>query len=237
MPARRRKKRLSVGYGDLALSLLFIFPLFLAYHTGVAFTQSLNGVDFVTRVLLEVLEGNHELYLAFQGGLGMAYAFILWLIWHEDRLPLQEWVPLVLESTIYALTLGSVIVLVMDPVFGLSISEHSLSDVFQAVVISLGAGVYEELVFRLGIMGGLFLVLCKLDCSRAVAVGVSLLVSSVLFSFAHHLGANGELFRVESFFYRIVAGAAFGLIFYFRSLAHAVYAHVFYDLYVFLLRA
>ena len=33
------------------------------------------------------MDGNREMYLAFQGGLGIAYAFILWLIWREDSLP------------------------------------------------------------------------------------------------------------------------------------------------------
>ena len=35
----------------------------------------------------------------------------------------------------------------------------------------------------------------------------------------------------------MLAGVAFGLIFYFRSLAHAVYAHFLYDVYVMVLRS
>jgi hypothetical protein len=37
---------------------------------------------------------------------------------------------------------------------------------------------------------------------------------------------------MHTFAYRCVAGIAFGLVFWYRSLAHAVYAHVLYDLVV-----
>ena len=35
---------------------------------------------------------------------------------------------------------------------------------------------------------------------------------------------------MHAFVFRILAGGAFGAIFWYRSLAHAVYAHVLYDL-------
>jgi hypothetical protein len=54
-----------------------------------------------------------------------------------------------------------------------------------------------------------------------------------VFSAAHHLGAHGEPWTMHAFAFRCLAGLVFGLIFWFRSLAHAVYAHTFYDLLVY----
>ena len=43
---------------------------------------------------------------------------------------------------------------------------------------------------------------------------------------------HGEPFTAHAFAFRALAGVAFGAIFWYRSLAHAVYAHVLYDLVV-----
>jgi hypothetical protein len=52
------------------------------------------------------------------------------------------------------------------------------------------------------------------------------------FAAAHHLGAHGEPWTAHAFAFRTVCGAAFAAMFWFRSLAHAVYAHVLYDILV-----
>jgi hypothetical protein len=61
---------------------------------------------------------------------------------------------------------------------------------------------------------------------------LAIAASSLVFAAAHHVGAHGEPWTLHAFAFRSVAGAAFGAIFWFRSLAHAVYAHVFYDILV-----
>ena len=59
---------------------------------------------------------------------------------------------------------------------------------------------------------------------------------ALLFSGAHHVGPLGDPFTLPVFTYRVLAGVIFGLIFYYRSLAHAVYTHFLYDVYVLVLR-
>ena len=105
-----------------------------------------------------------------------------------------------------------------------------------AIVISLGAGVHEELVFRLGAMAGGLALLRRTALSPRAQFAIALCGSALLFSLAHHLGAYGEPFRVHAFVFRALVGVLFGLVFWYRSFAHAVYAHVLYDLYVLVLR-
>ncbi len=210
------------GHGDLEASLVLIFPLLLAYEIGVLFVGRVNGADVVTRAVYTIA-GSRAAYL-------LLYACVaaLYLLWirREQRyrtLRVEVAAPVVLEAAIYALTLGALITLVLDRLLGLSLTGTSL-------VGALGAGVHEELVFRLGLFAGFVALLEGLE--RRFAIVLALVTSSLLFAAAHHLGAHGEPFTMHAFAFRTLAGAAFGAIFWFRSLAHAVYAHVLYDLVV-----
>jgi hypothetical protein len=225
------------GRGDLPTSLLLVFPLFLAYEIGVLFSPTVNGVDFVTRWVFALVGYDRQRYLTVH--LALAGAFFALLLWARRRggFSLRAAAPpLLFESAIYALTLGTVILFIMDRVLGLAL-DATLGPRSQEIVMSLGAGVHEELVFRLGLMGGGVAALLLLRARRGLAVGVALAASSLLFAAAHHAGPLGEPFELQAFVYRTLAGVAFGLIFYYRSLAHAVYTHFLYDVYVLVIQS
>ena len=243
-PARRRRAPGSpgaagavspFGHGDIPTSLLLIFPLFLAYEVGVMFSPTVNGVDFVTRWVFAAVGYDRDHYLIVHLVLAVGFLGLLFYLRAKRGFSLRVLPPVLIESVIYALTLGTVIVFVMDRLLGLGAVE--LDGPGQAVVMSLGAGVHEELVFRLGLMGGAIAALTLIRFDRAAALVVALAASAALFSAAHHAGPLGEPFETTVFVYRLLAGVAFGLIFYFRSLAHAVYAHFLYDVYVLVLRS
>ncbi len=206
---------------------MLVFPLLLVYEIGVLFAGSVNGADVVTRLLFAAL--GRPAYLALHALI--AAGFLLWIRrgrrWTALRLEVVA--PVILEAALYALTLGAMISLILDRVLGLGVSGG-------AVIDALGAGVHEELVFRLALLGGLVAFGVG---SPALAYRPRLLVlgalgaSSIAFSVAHHVGAYGEPWTAHAFAFRVLAGAAFGLIFWFRSLAHAVYAHAIYDLLVY----
>jgi hypothetical protein len=229
-----------LGHGDLAASLILIFPLFLAYEVGVMFSSSVNGVDFVTRHVFAAVNHDREHYLLVQ--LVLAVIFLGYVLHARRR---REVAPptilsVVLEAAIYALTLGSFIVFVMQEVLGFALDGTAamvIGELGEAVVISLGAGVHEEIVFRLGLMAGGAAVLKWTGTGHTLAVILALLGSACVFSLAHHIGPHGDPFQLGVFVYRALAGAIFGLIFYYRSLAHAVYTHFLYDLYVLVLRS
>ncbi len=231
--------RAAFGRGDLATSLVFIFPLFLLYGVGVLFADTINGVDFITRFVYAAVGYDAMHYLKVQAGLAVVFVVLLVVLRRHRRVALSGFFPLVLESAIYALTLGSLILLVMQSVLGFSLGLAVAGDegvgVWEGLVISAGAGVFEELVFRLGLMAGGAALLLLLGVPKAVALILAIVVSSALFSAAHHVGPLGDPFALDVFTYRLLAGVVFALIFYFRSLAHAVYAHFLYDVYVLVL--
>jgi hypothetical protein len=214
------------GHGELGSSLVLIFPLLLAYEIGVLFAGRVNGADLVTRAVFTAA-GSRAAYVTIYAI--VAIGFVLWIRhtrrWGTLRLALAG--PVILEAALYALTLGAVVTLIVERLLGLGLTAPS-------VISALGAGVHEELVFRLALIAGLLAVFAPAGhlLGHRLAVALAIAASSVLFAAAHHLGAHGEPWAVHAFAFRAVAGAAFGAIFWFRSLAHAVYAHVLYDLLV-----
>jgi hypothetical protein len=213
------------GRGELTASLVLIFPALLAYEVGVLFAGTVNGADVVTRALYGAL--GRDAYLMLHACI--AVGFVMWLRggqrWGALRADIVA--PVLLEAAIYALTLGAAISLVLDKLLGLGLDGgHAIS--------ALGAGVHEELVFRLGLLGALLAVVARSRLhSPGLAIATAFATSAVAFAAAHHLGRYGEPWTTHAFAFRCLAGLAFALVFYFRSLAHAVYAHIFYDLLVY----
>jgi hypothetical protein len=116
--------------------------------------------------------------------------------------------------------------------------------------MSLGAGFYEELAFRVALFGlgakilVWFVARQELGLVRsgpplsltAVMVMVSwALVSAAAFSGVHYLGALGEPFEARSFVARSVLGLALTLVYATRGFAAAVWTHALYDVWVLVL--
>ena len=230
---------------NLLTSLVLVFPLFLIYQMGVLFTLPvLNGADFLTVFLFRNLGLSTGSYLALTFAVATAFAIAVALLRHKQQFDPRLIVPVLVESSIYALTMGSLIVFVMTRGLGISPRLAGGAGGFVAqqgvgtrIVMSLGAGVWEEAVFRLGIMTGLVALFDKiLGMRRWVAVLIALLVSAALFSAMHHIPPYGDPLRLGIFVFRLLAGVCFGLLYWHRGFAVAVYTHALYDLYVFLVQ-
>jgi len=232
-----------LGHGELGTSLLFVFPLFLVYQVGVIFSPVSNGVDFVTRNLFALVGHDRTHYLLLQGGLAAAFVVLILWLRGKKKLEPRRFLPMVLEATIVALTLGTLIVFVMtrilhvDPSLAAGRPSLGVPEVgaAQGIMLSFGAGVHEELVFRLGVLAGGAALVKAAGAPHGAAMAIMFVVSSALFSAVHHLGSLGDPWALGVFTYRTLAGLVFATIFYFRSLAHATYTHALYDVYVMVL--
>jgi hypothetical protein len=225
-----------LGHGDLATSLLFIFPLLLIYEAAVIFSPVANGVDFVSRNLFALVGHSKANYLTVHLVLGVGFVGLLyWLKTKRRFRGAKTFLPMFLESAVWALALGSLIVFVMRDLLGID-PELSISGAAQNIMLSFGAGVHEELVFRLGLCAGGAALLRLGGISHTPSVIFAFLVSSAAFSAAHHIGSLGDPWALGVFLYRFLAGLIFAALFYYRSLAHAVYAHALYDVYVLVLQ-
>jgi hypothetical protein len=226
---------------NLLTNLILIFPLLIIYQLGVLLTYPmLNGADFVSGLLFGQLGFTQPQYLLFVVIVTVGFLTSVTLLRRRQPFQTRIVLPIVLESTIYALTMGSLIVLVMTKVFGISPRLSAAVEqqgILARIVMSFGAGVYEELVFRLGLLGGLTALGERVfRWGKWPSFAVALMLSALAFSAAHHVPPYGDALRVDVFTFRALAGVFFGLLFWLRGLAVAVYTHAFYDVYVLLIR-
>jgi hypothetical protein len=222
---------------SLTTSLALITPLFLVYQIGLLVTWPLhNGADLVTSFLMRELTVVG--YIAFS--VAVAASFLVMAAQQKGKEGFQAGMiaPLLIESTIYAFFLGSAIIFVMLNVLRLPPPTAGAegSRVLESFVMSAGAGVHEELIFRLVLMNGFVALFRWMKFGPAESFLASLIFSSTLFSAVHHLGPLGDEFTFWVFTFRVLAGIAFGVIYWFRGFAVAVYTHALYDMYVLIFR-
>jgi Type II CAAX prenyl endopeptidase Rce1-like len=96
----------------------------------------------------------------------------------------------------------------------------------------LGAGVYEEALFRLTLIPLIYMMLRGLQTPRVLASSVAVTASALLFSLAHHAGMPGEAFTWYAFIFRWLAGVYFAWVFVVRGFGVAVGTHTAYDILV-----
>jgi len=96
----------------------------------------------------------------------------------------------------------------------------------------LGAGVYEEALFRLVLVPILFALLRLLQTPQILASALAVTGSALLFSLAHHAGTPGEAFTWFAFVFRWMAGVFFAWVFVVRGFGIAVCTHTAYDILV-----
>lgn len=226
---------------NLLTSLILVFPLFLLYQLGVVLIYPLiNGADFLTRILFHNVGLSRTAYLGYVAVTAVMFAIAVTILRKRQKLNLSIAIPVLFESAIYALTMGSVIVLVMTRVFGFNpklAAGITGESVLTRMVMSVGAGVWEEAIFRLGLLSGLAILFERvIGMRRFVALLLAFAISSFVFSAVHHIPPYGDPITLDVFTFRFLAGICFGLLFWFRGFAVAAYTHALYDIYVLILR-
>src|ERR1700756_3667226 len=110
----RKKQSFGGGRADLLTNLLLVFPLFLVYEVGVlAMPDVHNGADLITSKMLHLLHGNVGAYLLANAVLALAFVILCLVLRRNNSFNPRLFAPVLLESAIYALTMGSLICFVM----------------------------------------------------------------------------------------------------------------------------
>jgi membrane protease YdiL (CAAX protease family) len=107
---------------------------------------------------------------------------------------------------------------------------------FSAVILSLGAGFYEEVAFRVGLFAfgfkALELLFPMTPWQKGAGKIAWAVVTALLFSLWHYVGPLSDPLDVRSFVFRWTCGLVFTAIFVFRGFAPAVWTHALYDIWV-----
>lgn len=103
---------------------------------------------------------------------------------------------------------------------------------WERVVSFCGAGLYEELVFRLVLLSGLVLGLRRLGVRHLHAAIASVVLTSLLFAAAHYdlINPAGSAFELPTFAVRMLASLFFCIVYLLRGFGIAVGTHIAYDI-------
>lgn len=223
----------SDAWTDLGLTL----PIFLLYHLGVVFLPVRNAADPVTAELSALAKNSLPAYAGLTVAVGAAFIVVLAATGQKRALEGKRFALIALEGTLYAILMRFAASYVVGSLrLGPSVETKS---VFSGVVMSMGAGFYEEIAFRAGIFGLGALVFKAMFGPGVRRVVLTLLwagVAAVAFSAWHYVGALGDSFDVPSFVFRAVCGLVLTAIFVFRGFAPAVWTHALYDVWAMVLR-
>lgn len=221
--------------------LCFLAPLLLLYEVGVLWAggaehaQIRNGADVWLRSGLIRLGLNAPMLLPAL----IAVALLTWHVVarHPWRVSVETLAGMLAESVLFAfalVVLGQLQDLAFQQIH--SPPRVSISAGFAARAVTyVGAGIYEEALFRLTLLPACYGLFRLLRTSPRWAAALAVISTSLLFALAHHIGPAGEPVELFALTFRVLAGLFFAALFVIRGLGITVGAHAGYDLLVGLL--
>ncbi len=231
------------GRADAWTNLALTLPIFLVYHLSVVFQSERNAADPVTMRLRAIANASIPSYVLFTLLLGGAFVGAVMLFGKRRAFSVTRFLIVAGEGLAYAavLRLSANYLLgalpLSAPIQVQGGAEESTA--WSGVVMSLGAGFYEEIAFRVILFGvGAWIIGAIFDggLTGPVLKVIWAAATAVLFSAWHYTGALGDTFDMRSFAYRAICGFLLTMVFAFRGFAPAVWTHSLYDVWALALR-
>ena len=223
-------------------SLVFVSPLLVLYEGGLIWlgpSAMRNGADMWLRQILDAVGlTGYFLLPVLTVGLLMAWHHTTRLRWRVRPAVLSF---MLVESAVLGCALA--VVAHLQVTLLVRIAPHCVNaatapihfddmTVFGRLVSFFGAGIYEEVLFRLLLLPLAACLIGVLGSSMSLRRWGAIGLSSLLFAVAHYVGPHGESFVWFTFLFRFLAGTIFGLLFVFRGFGIAAGSHTLYDVLV-----
>jgi hypothetical protein len=246
-PAARRS-----GYFALSsaprYSVLFALPLLLGYEALAALlaqpgkSELRNGADVMLRSAFTAVAGP-------RGNAIFMGAIILLGVWFvvrdmrksRDGVRSGIFALMLVESAALAAVFGVVVGIttakLLGSVHALAITQSPLAQMSPStrLMMSLGAGLYEELFFRVLLVGGLAAgARILLGFGRRSAGFCAAIAGAIIFSAFHYIGPYGDPFQLQSFTFRMLSGLAFSGLYLLRGFGITAWTHALYDAFLLL---
>lgn len=215
-------------------SLVFVAPLLVVYEAGVLVLGPgavRNGADAWLRELLKALGfGQYFLLPILTVCILLGWQYTTRQPWRLSRgllwgmtgecilLALCLWLLLQLQGILFPTVTGAI--------------RMSFSSTVGNVISYLGAGIYEELLFRLILLMPVAWGFKRLGVNPRSSMVLAVLLTSLLFAAAHYVGPHGEKLLPFTFMFRFLAGVFFSVLFVCRGFGIAAGTHCGYDILV-----
>jgi hypothetical protein len=230
-------------------SVLFALPLLVAYETLAAILsrpgqgQLRNGADVMLRSAFTAIAGQYG-PTAFMAAIILLGVFLVARDLRSSKAGLRTVIfgGMLVESILLAGAFGVVIGFATSKLLGslqtLMIAQGGLATMAWPVrlMLSLGAGLYEELFFRVLLVGGLAMgARTVLGFGTRAAGGFAVVLGAIIFSAFHYIGPFGDPFELQSFTFRMLSGLAFSGLYVLRGFGVTAWTHALYDSFLLLL--
>lgn len=216
-----RRSSYAAASRRLSTSYVFVAPLFALYQLGLVFDPAArNGTDPIFQRLFARFRVLGPLFVDL-----VLLGLLMLAIWRTRSKRIRTpglYARMLAEATAWAALLVGIAAVTTPALLTVSPLVHHL-------IAGIGAGVYEEVLFRFLVLGGLILILGGALGGRPVGVvPFAIIVSALLFSAAHHT-IGGEPWTLRVFLFRALMGVMLGWIYWARGLGIVVYTHALYN--------
>ena len=214
-------------------SFLFTIPLFFIYEVGIFLTSSSdlismrNGADALMRQILSAFGMNGFYWMGVIFFLGFTFVFIYQRhYWQDIEIYSNYLLVMMVESLIWSMGLyffmSNVYILLMNP---------NGSVLIQQVTLAVGAGIYEEILFRVLLIAGIASILgFVFQWSDLLRNWIAMIIAAGIFSSFHFIGEFGDYFSFNIFMVRFFAGILLGILYFMRGFGITAWTHAIYDL-------
>ena len=229
------------------VSLIFLAPMLIAYESGMLLlgpATMRNGADVWLRQSLQWMGfGQYFLLPVITCTILLAWHHLLREPWKINLAALPR---MLFESVALA-----VFLLILAHLQGRIASEWSLqilpatpniepqvppsfSRTWARLIPYFGAGIYEELLFRLMLLSGILGLVRWIGGSQRQSLVCAVVISSTLFAASHYQAfvGYGDVFQWYSFLFRLLAGLFFSVLFLRRGFGITAATHAIYDILV-----
>jgi len=203
-----------------------------------------NGADVLLKTAFLLLGGRNGL-VAFGVLLVGTGAVLVWRDWRRSG-PLESriFAAMAAEAVCYALVFGLVtgtltgillqglVTAASAPLAAVAQQAERLGLASQ-LMISLGAGIYEELLFRVLLVGTLAWMAHRVFGWRPGWAGIfATVLGALIFSAFHYVGPYGDRLTLASFTFRTIAGMLFSALYLLRGFGITAWTHALYDVFL-----
>ncbi|MEX2600348.1 MAG: CPBP family intramembrane glutamic endopeptidase [Balneolaceae bacterium] len=227
---------------SLLYSYLICLPLFLLYELLVYISQP--DAEQIVRISVDAwfkgiftTFGLNALSITFF----IACLAGIWILIRDrgrlKHLRTSWFLFMLLEALMYAILLTLLITSFLE--YLMMIDQGSpLEDLskLQMAALSLGAGLYEELFFRVILVSLLLWICNRFIETKWISYTIAALLAALIFSGVHYTGTYGDTFTLGSFLFRFLFGLALNVIYVLRGFGMAAWTHALYDLLIITIR-
>jgi hypothetical protein len=227
-------------------SILFALPLLIGYEGLAAFlarpgqAELRNGADALLRAAFTAVAGAHGAAILMAAVILLGVGLVARDM-RANKAPLRAsvFVRMLIEAVVLAVAFGFVIGLTTAQLLGslhaLSIGPLAQTSWATRLMLSLGAGLYEELFFRV-------LLVTAIAAVARVGLGlgprgsgiIAAVVGAFIFSAFHYIGPYGDQLQLQSFVFRMLSGLAFSALYLVRGFGITAWTHALYDAFLLL---